>query len=173
MKNILRSIIFSGLIVFAGCQSVQNHENTVSHMQISSDEEFIEMMIPHHQEAIDSAQVILGKSQNEELLKLAQGIVDSQSQEIEQMETWGEEWFGEEFSLSESGYEAMMPDLSALEGEELDQAFISGMIGHHAGAVEMAEHIKEMSKRPELLELADAIIKAQTTEISLLKSWEK
>jgi len=140
-------------------------------MFITSDESFIEQMIPHHQEAVDTAKVILARSNNTELKAIAQDIVDSQTAEIEQMRTWYLDWFGG--APSAGMYMAMMPDLSNLEGEELDQAFIKGMIEHHEGAIEMAEQLKDITKRPELLEMADNIITAQTAEVELLKSWLK
>lgn len=177
MKKLFTVLMLSLLLI--GCEKevpvLEVPEGSMDHsMMIQSDEEFLAMMIPHHQEAIDTSKVILEKSENEELKTLAQGIVDAQTAEIAQMETWAVEWFGEEFSLS--NYELMMPELSylivpQLEGEELDQAYIRGMIEHHEGAVQMAEELKMVTERPELLEMADNIIEAQTTEIELLKSW--
>lgn len=139
---------------------------------IQSEEEFLSSMIPHHQEAIDTANIILEKSTNEELKALAQDIVDGQTAEIAQMETWGKEWFGEDFAASED-YEVMMPDLSTLEGEELDQAFIEGMIEHHQMALMMAQQVKMVNEHEELLEMADAIIEAQSAEIKTMKTWLK
>ncbi len=141
-------------------------------MMVQSDEDFVAMMIPHHQEAIDTAEVILAKSENAELKELAQDIVDAQTAEIAQMETWGEEWFGADFKASDD-YEEMMPDLSSLEGEALDQAFIEGMIEHHQMAIMMAYEIQMITERPELLDMADAIIDAQSAEIEMMKGWLK
>ncbi len=139
-------------------------------MMVQSDEDFIALMIPHHQEAIDTAKVILEKSENTELKTLAQNIVDAQTLEIEQMESWGKEWFGSDFKASEQ-YEEMMPDLSVLEGEALDQAFIEGMIGHHEMAITMAYEIQMITEQIELLEMADAIIDTQSAEIKTMEGW--
>lgn len=139
---------------------------------IQSDEEFLSEMIPHHQEAITTANIILEKSTNEELKALAQNIVDGQTAEIAQMETWGSEWFGEDFKANDD-YNEMMPDLSALEGEELDQAFIEGMIEHHQMALMMAQQVKMVTERHELLDMAEAIIEAQSAEIKTMKTWLK
>jgi uncharacterized protein (DUF305 family) len=56
---------------------------------------FIEAMIPHHQGAIDMAQQALEKSDRPEIQELAQNIIDSQQQEIDQMEQWQKEWYGQ------------------------------------------------------------------------------
>jgi uncharacterized protein (DUF305 family) len=52
------------------------------------DEAFIDAMIPHHQSAIEMAQVAYRESDNLEIKALAEGIVDAQTQEIAQMEGW-------------------------------------------------------------------------------------
>src|SRR3989344_2834731 len=59
---------------------------------------------------------------------------------------------------------SMMVGLQGKTGDEFDKAFLSEMIMHHRGAVVMAEAVLKTSKRPELLKLANDIIKAQTKE---------
>lgn len=71
----------------------------------------------------------------------------------------------------------MMHDMNAaLEGKtgaEFDKAFLSEMIIHHEGAVEMAEQVLEKSERAELRTLANEIISAQNKEIEMMQKWEK
>ncbi len=57
------------------------------------DKLFIQMMIPHHQAAVSMANLIPGKTQRPELLKLGQNIVTSQTAEIQQMQGWQKAWF--------------------------------------------------------------------------------
>lgn len=57
------------------------------------DEAFIDAMIPHHQSAIEMAQVAYRESDNPEIKALAEGIVDAQTQEIAQMEGWRQQWY--------------------------------------------------------------------------------
>lgn len=66
----------------------------------------------------------------------------------------------------------MMAGLDGKTGDAFDKAFLSEMIVHHQGAVVMAEAVLKNSKRPELIKLANDIIKAQTTEINMMKGWE-
>lgn len=56
-------------------------------------------------------------------------------------------------------------------GEEFDAMFIDGMIEHHQGAITMAEQALEDAERPEIRELAQAILDAQEAEIGLMESW--
>jgi uncharacterized protein (DUF305 family) len=57
------------------------------------DEAFIDAMIPHHQSAIEMAQVALENSNNPKIKELAQNIISAQQREIEQMKQWGKEWY--------------------------------------------------------------------------------
>uniref|UniRef100_A0A832GZ20 DUF305 domain-containing protein n=1 Tax=Oscillatoriales cyanobacterium SpSt-402 TaxID=2282168 RepID=A0A832GZ20_9CYAN len=56
---------------------------------------FINAMIPHHQGAIDMAQQALEKGDRSEIKELAQNIIDSQQQEIDQMQQWRKDWYGQ------------------------------------------------------------------------------
>ena len=58
------------------------------------DKAFIDMMIPHHQGAIRMAHVALGDMEDEELTSLARAIIDAQSREIREMNSWRESWYG-------------------------------------------------------------------------------
>lgn len=70
---------------------------------------------------------------------------------------------------------SMMHDMNAsLEGKTgdvFDKEFLVQMIVHHEGAVAMAQKVLEVSKRPELIKLANDIISAQNKEIEMMKTW--
>ena len=57
------------------------------------DKAFIDTMIPHHQSAIEMAQVALEKSDNPKIKELAENIISAQQREIEQMREWRREWY--------------------------------------------------------------------------------
>jgi uncharacterized protein (DUF305 family) len=59
----------------------------------SFDRAFIDAMIPHHQSAIEMAQVAYEKSENPRIKELAKNIVSAQQREIEQMKQWRKEWY--------------------------------------------------------------------------------
>lgn len=67
----------------------------------------------------------------------------------------------------------MMSGLSGKTGDDFDRAFLSEMIVHHQGAVQMAQEVLKKSKRPELIQLAKDIISAQTREINMMNEWQK
>jgi uncharacterized protein (DUF305 family) len=59
------------------------------------DKAFIDAMIPHHQSAIEMAQVALENSNNPKIRELAENIVSAQQEEIEQMTRWRQQWYSE------------------------------------------------------------------------------
>lgn len=145
-----------------------------------TDESFIEMMIPHHQDAIDMAELALKKAQHPELKALAQSIIQDQDREIKEMKTWYQQWFGQAVPpLStqgmmgmHQGHGMMAMDLKALEtAQDFDREFIRQMIPHHQMAVMMASNLKTNTNRPEMEKLADAIIRSQSAEIKQMKQW--
>lgn len=68
---------------------------------------------------------------------------------------------------------SMMSNLSGKTGDEFDRAFLAEMIVHHEGAVVMAEAALKDAKHQEIKDMANAIIAAQTTEITQMKEWQK
>lgn len=66
----------------------------------------------------------------------------------------------------------MNKQLEGLTGDEFDKAFIEMMIAHHEGAVAMAELIPSRAKHDEIKTLGQAIIAAQTKEITEMKQWQ-
>lgn len=65
----------------------------------------------------------------------------------------------------------MMMGLSGKTGDELDKAFLEGMILHHQGAIEMSKALVAGTKRPELQKLGNDIVAAQTKEIEMMRQW--
>lgn len=59
------------------------------------DRDFYDALIPHHQQAIEMARTELADGENAELKSLASEIVDSQSEEVEDMNAWREKYYGE------------------------------------------------------------------------------
>lgn len=73
----------------------------------------------------------------------------------------------------DSSMTSMLDDLKKKSGEERDIAFLEGMIVHHQGAIEMAQVVSQSTKRPEIKQMAEAIISAQRAEITTMQEWLK
>ncbi|VXD11946.1 DUF305 domain-containing protein [Planktothrix paucivesiculata] len=148
---------------------------------------FIDGMIPHHKGAVKMSEQVLQKSNNPEVKKLAEEIIKAQEKEIAQMQEWRKTWYpdakdaimyhapmGHSMSMSKEDMESMMmmADLGPADAG-FDQRFVEAMIPHHEGALIMAKDAQVKSKRPEIQQLAQAILVSQAAEIKLMKKWLK
>jgi uncharacterized protein (DUF305 family) len=150
----------------------QGHHGQMMHMMQANNEfEFLSLMIPHHEEAIATAQRVLEYSDRPEMREFAQGIIDVQTAEIKQMEDWLGQWYsGQNTNLT---YAPMMRDLSQLEGDALDQAFLEDMIMHHMGAVMMSQHLVNLGlvEHQAVQPFAQNIADTQRQEIWQMQAW--
>lgn len=136
-------------------------------MGAASEEEFLVNMLPHHQEAIDTAKIIVAKTENTALKKIAEAIISGQSTEVTTMKGWLASWYPN--STMKTEYMPMMRDLSKLSAHDLDDVFMEDMIKHHEGAVHMAEEVLDVTQRPEIVKMAKDIILVQNAEIATFK----
>jgi uncharacterized protein (DUF305 family) len=155
-----------------------------SPMANNLDQHFIEQMIPHHEGAIEMAKLAQERSQRPEILTLAEAIMQSQSQEITQMQTWYKNWYGTEVPVDSTVgmgmgrgmmHGGMMggqtSDIESLKNAtNFDEAFLQEMIPHHQMAVMMAQMLLSGSNRPEMKQLGQDIITAQESEIEQMRS---
>lgn len=173
--------------LLSGCVSTQNTHGMQDHNMSSETEStfsdrdimFAQMMIPHHQQALDMSTLAFSQSSNPEVLELARKIYDAQEPEIEQMQSWinsqgADSHMGhsmEDMGMSGMGgmlSEEEMSVLSGLSGAEFDKSFLEAMIEHHEGAIQMTQMIVD-SSNSEVAALAQAIIESQTAEIAQMK----
>ena len=133
----------------------------------SDDVMFLQMMIPHHQQAIDISDLALTKSEDAELLALAKNIRDEQGAEIVKMKAWLEKAKATSHSASHS-MDGMLSDaeLAALEkatGKNFDVLWLKAMTGHHTGAIDMASMLND-SNNDELIFFGQGIVTSQSAQ---------
>lgn len=145
-----------------------------------SDERFIDLMIPHHQGAVDMAEVALdGNAEHAEIEELSRNIVETQNAEIEELRDIKQEAFGtrdvsRDIAPEDVAMMRMMEDPEELaNAEPFDLAFIENMIPHHESAIEMAEVALENTENEEIRSLAEEIIAAQRAEIEQMEAWRE
>ena len=185
-KFALRALVLVAVLSVTGCagmpMSMMNHGDTqvesasgVNTSDFSGvDIMFAQMMIPHHQQAIDMSSLAVSRALSPEVKALALKISAEQGPEIEQMRSWlkaanAATEMGHQMSMDGMLSDAELECLTNASGEEFDQLFILGMIAHHEGAIEMAQMVVD-SKNPEARELGTTVIKIQTLEIAELKA---
>ena len=135
---------------------------------------FAQMMIPHHQQAVDMGTLAETRAENPEVKALAAQIKAEQAPEIEQMKGWLEAANASENMGHDMGMGGMLTDaqLLALEnstGNAFDRLYVAGMIAHHQGAIQMAKMVVG-SANAEANALGEAIIESQTKQIGQLQA---
>lgn len=108
---------------------------------------FIDMMIPHHEGAIAMAEVALTEGEHQEILDLAEAIIESQQAEIDQMKTWRDAWYPnapampmDEMSQTMGEMMMQMPSMMATPGMEMMD--MTTMMEHMADPTAGAEALQ-------------------------------
>ncbi len=152
-----------------------------------ADQAFLQAMVPHHESAVEMAQVVVEKGEHQDAQDLGRSIIKSQSEEIAQMGKLHTEAFDSEIAPEEMAAEKLGLSMEEAgmhggansgakkveEGPIVDKAFIDEMIPHHQGAILMARAEQEKGENAEIKALAAAIIAEQTKEIEQMNSWRK
>jgi uncharacterized protein (DUF305 family) len=142
-----------------------------------SDERFIDAMVPHHQGAVEMAEVALKNAHHQEIRTLSRNIISAQKTEIERLKSIKQREFGTSkvpMEMSAQEMEMMGMSMSPKElakQEPFDKAFIDHMIPHHESAIDMARVALENSNNTEIKEIARDIVAAQQREIEQMKQW--
>lgn len=146
------------------------HDMSGMSMTVDSEAAFITGMIPHHQEAVESAQAVLETTERPEVRELAQDVIATQTEEIALLEGWRDQWYPD---AAEADYTPMMGDPAGLSPDEADRTFLEGMIVHHQGAIDMAQSYldADYEQQGEVTQLAEAITNAQEGEITQMQGW--
>lgn len=129
------------------------------------EQSFLSMMRQHHQMAIDMSNWILERTENEDVRGAAQKVIEEQQAEIEQIDTWLQEWYGDAsatgdmqgmMDMMQSDMDMMMQNMEASDNP--DRAFLENMSLHHNSAIDMAQPALVKAVHPEVRELAKNII---------------
>lgn len=200
MKHNLRTLALptalAATMVLAGCgtgdTSATSGTNTsasaatgtsASKIKNADDVEFATMMIPHHAQAIEMADLALTRGTDPKVKALAPKIKAAQGPEIERMSSWLTGWgeplpgsagmhdmpgMGEQTGGMMSAQE--MIDLGKATGSAFDRMWLQMMVRHHQGAVDVAKTELAQGANPESKKLAQSIIDSQSAEIAEMNS---
>ncbi|MEU4642041.1 DUF305 domain-containing protein [Micromonospora sp. NPDC023814] len=145
-----------------------------------ADAMFAQMMIPHHRQAVEMAELAATRAADPEVKRLAGEIKAAQAPEIATMSGWLSAWGrpvpspGAETPHMDHGMPGMMSDadmqkLAAASGREFDRQFLTMMIAHHEGAVTMARDELARGVNAEAKALAQQIVTTQQAEIDTME----
>ena len=139
------------------------------------DAAFLGDMIPHHEGAVEMAQIARQRAEHEEVRALADDIIASQRKEVETMESMKEtvgDAPGDGHMSGDEHARGMDMDPAELSGARpFDREFLDMMIPHHQGAVMMSWEVIANGENPKLQTLAREMITAQEREIDQMREW--
>ncbi|MEU4621985.1 DUF305 domain-containing protein [Actinoplanes sp. NPDC023801] len=148
-----------------------------------ADVTFAESMIPHHQQAVQMAAMAAGRAGDAGVTELASKIRAAQQPEIDTMTGWLTAWgrpVPEPHMSMGSGMDhgsmpgmmtdADMAELMDAKGAAFDKQFLTMMISHHEGAIEMAQREVAQGSNAEAKALAQKIITDQQAEIATMRT---
>lgn len=172
-------VLMAGLIL-ASCGGGES-SNTDAESFNASDVMFAQMMIPHHEQAIELSDIALDPTvgAGTEVIDLARSIKVAQDPEIDEMTAlltgWG---MATEMDPSMDHSDMMsgmltldeLDALSLLRGVDFDRGWLEAMIGHHEGAIDMAEDVVADGTDPSMRSLAERIISGQRAEIDAMRT---
>jgi uncharacterized protein (DUF305 family) len=146
-----------------------------------ADVTFMQDMIVHHQQAVDMAALVEGRSNNPDVTAIAGRIDASQADEIHFMRDWLTERGQPTAMQHHAGMDhaahhakmgmatpAQMAELATLEGTDFDRLFLQLMVRHHEGAIDMVEELHDQpgtAYDPVMFEFTNDVVKEQEAEI--------
>lgn len=156
-------------VLLTACGSPATHN--------SADVAFAQGMVPHHEQALEMSEMVSTRTENPHVIDLATRISKAQQPEIDRMNGWLKDWGAPVKAESHSSHGhsenhgmVELGNLADLDGTEFDRQWLSLMIQHHRGAVEMARKYLSSGTDPEARKLAQDVVTAQEEEIAEMES---
>ena len=172
LLGVIAALILAVVFLLAGNSSMPMDHSSHGSAMSSDETMFAQMMIPHHEQAVTMSELALENTANPDVIALATAIRDAQGPEIEQMKSWLDGKSESHMHDMEMGgmlTDAELAELASLKGAAFDQMFLTAMIAHHEGALDMVEMIND-STNSEVKTLAANIVQSQSAEIETMKA---
>ncbi len=160
-----------GAIMPMGAMSMGMMREMRSVADVNGEFDYLARMIPHHEEAVDTARTLRERTERPQMRRFATDIIETQTREIDRMREWLVQWYPDR--RTDVDYQPMMGDYSGLSGDQLDRAFLEDMIPHHMAAVMMSQQliVRELAEHEQVEDLAETIRNAQLQEIQQMGVW--
>ena len=131
---------------------------------------FMTDMIDHHMMAVMMSEHCVEKAVHEELRTMCKEIIAAQTKEIQQMQTWLNDWYGISYE-PDMQMTGQMKKLMSMSGSTFEIEFMQMMIRHHFQAIKEAQQCQRRAYHPELMQLCQNIETTQAREIQEMQTW--
>ena len=144
-----------------------------------ADVAFIDSMVPHHTMGVHMVDMELERGSSQDVKALAQKIKDGQVEDVATMQSLRRELTGADSTaasgmimdqmMKDPSMRATMDSMMAMQGTEMDQAFLRHMTRHHREGIDMSRRAQPRLKQPELQILAQKMMDTQEQEIGEMR----
>jgi uncharacterized protein (DUF305 family) len=176
-------VVLLAAALLGACGGNQNHASAGDQATDQADHNaddiaFAQDMVPHHEQAVEMAQMVGTNTSNQQLIGLANQVVNTQVPELKAFQVWLMQWQDAQGNApaSHGGMpmtgmvdQRTMDRLRSLTGAAFDHLWLTSMIDHHRGAIAMAQNEVAHGKSRDIVYLAQRIITAQQAEIDEMK----
>ena len=153
-------------------------QGAMANPDLYSDEdvEFVTAMVPHHAQALEMAELAPDRAADARVRAMAERIAAGQGPEIAVMQAWlADHGLPKADTDADHGHAArgmvtgeQMTQLLAAKGEQFDRLFLSRMIAHHEGALEMANRLGQ-GTHPLVMDMAKDVSATQSVDIARMQ----
>jgi uncharacterized protein (DUF305 family) len=176
------AVLFA-VILLAACGGNQHSASAGDQTTDQADHNAVDMaftrnMVPHHEQAVEMAQIVPTNTTNRQIVTLANQVISTQLPEAQAFRVWLMQWQDAQGNdaASQGGMpitgmvdQRTMDRLRSLTGPAFDHLWLTSMIEHHKGAITMAQDEVAHGKNPDVIYLAHRIITRQQAEIDEMK----
>ncbi|GLY43458.1 hypothetical protein Amsp01_094810 [Amycolatopsis sp. NBRC 101858] len=157
-RKFLAGFVLSAALALTGCATPADHND--------ADVAFARQMVPHHQQAVEMATPVPQHTKNPQVVALANGIAQAQQPEIDQLTAWLKQW-GAPAMTDHGSMPGMVDpgDLDTLRDAAYDRKWLTLMLDHHRGAIDMARTEVAQGSNAEAKAMAQRIADTQQAEV--------
>ena len=179
-------VMLAASLALVACSDDSDASTTTGGQGNATERAFLSAMVPHHESAVEMAELAQRRGGSTFVRDLADAIVEDQRAEIAQMgdihrRLFGTELVPDETAREELGLTAEQAGMGHMEdamemlatADPFDRAFVDEMVSHHLGAIAMAEAALEGAEDAEVRELAESIISAQRAEVGRMSAFRE
>jgi uncharacterized protein (DUF305 family) len=168
----------AALVTLAGCGGDDDKSSSPEVRANGTDAAFVDEMIPHHEQAVDAADIGLSRTEHRQLRNLAEEIVQLQSVELATLRSVRDvlqnaDVEPDELGLDQSELGIHHDPAGLRDASDFDCAFLELMIPHHEGAIRLARAELQSGIHAELRRMSQDIIDEQGFELRQMERFQR
>lgn len=174
------SLVVAAFVASAATTRAQQNMSGMQMQDMPYDLHFIDMMIMHHNQGIDIAKLVDGRSTNPKVKAFADKTIAEQQKDLDELRSLRDRWYADKPVMDMSQMHNMpgmkmdmkmdmegdMAKLRAAKGAAFDRMFLDMMIHHHQMALNMSKEAVTKAEHAEVKDLARKSIPMQQAEIA-------